>query len=110
MNKYLSILGSLFMIGSTFPRDVKGHAEFLADQYGLVAYIMAGIVGAVMLVIGPVVAFSARNAISQTGWTASQNTTMTNLDSNIQAAWNIAGISLLVVFAAGIINTLKGAF
>lgn len=84
--------------------------DIVADRRGLIAYLMAGVVGAVMLIIGAVISFSVRNGISQVGWTSSQNTTMTSLDTNIGTAWTVGGISLLVVFAAGILRTLRGSF
>lgn len=99
----------VFCAATVAPRDI-GYIQSIVDDRGIIGYLMAGIVGAVMLVLGPVITFSIRNGISTSGWSTAQNTTMTNLDNNISTAWTIGALSLLVVFAAGIIKTLRGSF
>jgi hypothetical protein len=81
------------------------------DITGIALGIIVGLIFlAVMLPIGLSVWQSIGGAISQAGWTAAANTTMTTTTTNIGSGFSLLAIAPLVLAAGGIIALLVVAF
>ncbi len=64
------------------------------------------VIFAITLVIGLLVTFEVRNAINQSNFTATQNTTMTNYDNNFSVGTNIYTLTFLAIGAATILKII----
>lgn len=74
----------------------------------LIGSIMAVVIGAIMLYIGVFVTATVSSSIPTGSLTAADNTTLASVRSNVNTAFTILGIILIVGGAGGIIATLMG--
>ena len=70
--------------------------------------VMSLVVGSVFLYIGIFVNTTVYNAIPTAGMTASDNTTLQGVKTNVNTAFTLGGIIMIVIGAAGIISVLLG--
>jgi hypothetical protein len=70
--------------------------------------VMSLVVGSVFLYIGIFVNAVVYNAIPTAGLDASDNTTLTGVKTNVNTAFTLGGIIMIVIGAAGIISVLLG--
>ena len=76
----------------------------------LVASIMAVVIGSVMLYIGLFVGATVYAAIPSGKLSNADNDTLAGIKSNVNTAFSILGIIMIVGGAAGIISVLMGSF
>ena len=93
-------------IGESYLDEVKQDKNAFAGI--LVASIMAVVIGSVMLYIGLFVSVTVYNAIPNGSLTAADNTTLAGIKTNVNTAFTILGIIMIVGGAAGIIAVLLG--
>lgn len=74
----------------------------------LVGSIMAVVVGSVMLYVGLFASVTVYNAIPTGSLSAADNTTLADVKSNVNTAFTLLGIVLIVGGAGGIISVLLG--
>ena len=74
------------------------------------AYLGALVIGAIFLFIGIYVTAEVDTSIDRTGFTAAQNASYVNVQQNAFNGFELAGISLIVIAAVGILAHLVGAF
>lgn len=72
----------------------------------LIGSIMAVVVGAVMLYIGIFTSVTVYNAIPHAGLTAADNTTLSDVKTNVNTAFTLLGIVMIVGGAGGILAVL----
>jgi len=83
----------------------KVHNAFLGI---VITSVMALIVGSVFLYIGLFINVTVYNAIPTSGLTAADNATMLSIKNNVNTAFTLGGIIMIVIGAAGIISVLLG--
>lgn len=74
----------------------------------LVGSIMAVVVGSIMLYVGLFASVTVYNAIPTGSLTAADNTTLAGVKTNVNTAFTLLGIVLIVGGAGGIIAVLLG--
>ena len=70
--------------------------------------VMSLVVGSVFLYIGKFVNTTVYNAIPTGSMTAADNTTLSGVKTNVNTAFTLGGIIMIVIGAAGIISVLLG--
>lgn len=70
--------------------------------------VMSLVVGSVFLYIGIFVNTTVYNAIPTSGFNATDNTTLAGIKANVNTAFTLGGIIMIVIGAAGIISVLLG--
>jgi len=70
--------------------------------------VMSLVVGSVFLYIGLFVNTVVYNAIPTASFTAADNTTLLGVKTNVNTAFTLGGIIMIVIGAAGIITVLLG--
>lgn len=87
-------------------------AEAIATQNAflgiVIMSVMSLVVGSVFLYIGIFVNAVVYNAIPTAGLDASDNATLTGVKTNVNTAFTLGGIIMIVIGAAGIISVLLG--
>lgn len=96
-------------------KDPMAAAEFMKTAYPknafmavLVGSIMAVVVGSIMLYVGLFASITVYNAIPTANLTAADNTTLQGVKTNVNTAFTLLGIVLIVGGAGGIIAVLLG--
>ena len=83
----------------------KVHNAFLGI---VITSVMALVVGSVFLYIGLFLNVTVYNAIPTSGLTAADNTTLLGIKTNVNTAFTLGGIIMIVIGTAGIISVLLG--
>lgn len=83
----------------------KVHNAFLGI---VITSVMALVVGSVFLYIGLFVNVTVYNAIPTASLTEADNTTLLGIKTNVNTAFTLGGIIMIVIGAAGIISVLLG--
>jgi len=87
---------------------MKSLKQIQKDESGQIREVQLTGTIAITLVIVLLVYFSVRNSINQNSFTAAQNTTMTNVDSNVNSGLELFGLVVLVSAAALILALIAG--
>lgn len=77
-------------------------------QGAMVGTVIAIVTVVILLFIALLLVSKVRSNISQSGWTAEENTTFDDVKSNSNTAFSLMAIALIVLVAFLIISILRG--
>lgn len=82
--------------------------QLIQSRKGQVESVRITGVVAVTLIIIVLIVFRVRNSIDQDSFTADQNTTLDNIDTNVYGGLELYGLAVIVAAAALILGLLGG--
>jgi len=85
----------------------KSKKGFAFDVKGIIATLVAG---SILMMVGLFTYSKVSGSIDQSAFTATENTTMSNVRSNVLSGFDLSAIIFIVLAAGGIIGVLLLAF
>lgn len=74
--------------------------------FGIKELVGTLVAGSILMMVGLYAYSKVSGSIDQTGFTAAENTTMTNIKTNVTSGFDLGSIIFIVLAAGGIIGVL----
>jgi len=78
--------------------------------FGVQQIVSTLVAGSILVMIGLYTYSKVSGSIDQSGFTASENTTLTNVRTNVTSGFDLSSILFIVVAAVGIVGAVMLAF